>query len=344
VFTNPANRGVQNENRLVFDALNPFILDSVYMYLQVYGCPTNIGLDIQNSVGTSIGTVNWVFNAAGGCTSGARWVKVPVGISIPAGTNYKIIYTEPSGNNTDMMWFDGGMTYPTAYGRTVRFVSPDPAIIGWKPNSIPGMWQWVVTGGSGCSRIPVRAIYNCVAPVELLYFTASARGTEVELNWATSIEVNSDHFIVQRSLDGIHFTNIQTVVAAGNSTSIKEYTYTDQPGNYQVLYYRIVEVDQDGQTKNSSIETVQSGNAGISVYPSPSQPGDKLTLIIHEATSTLKVSLSDLTGKLLYQNTFQLDNGINTITTYPLSLSNGIYFLEAISEAGKKYTEKIIIE
>lgn len=344
VFTNPANRGVQNENRLVFDALNAFVLDSVYMYLRVYGCPTNIGLTIVNSGGTTIGTVNWVFNAGNGCTSGDRWVKVPVGISIPAGTGYSMRYAEPSGNNTDMMWFDGGMSYPTTYSSTVRFVSPDPGIIGWKPSSIPGMWQWVVTGGSGCSRIPVRAIYNCVAPVDLLYFTAAPDGNEVSLQWATATETNNDYFTIERSSDGINFVTIATVEAAGNSTSLEEYSYTDHPGTYETLYYRIRQVDFDKQSTLSPVELVSGGRSGISVFPSPSHAGEALNVIVYEATDKLKLSLMDMIGKVVYENSFTLSNGMKTISTGALQVSKGIYFVETITANGNKFTEKVIIE
>lgn len=90
-------------------------------------------------------------------------------------------------------------------------------------------------------------------PVKLTSFTAAVVNREVKLKWSTATEVNSSHFIIQRSADGIHFNNIGTQQAAGNSQVPLNYGFTDNdplPGN---LFYRLQLMDKDGLFEYSEI-------------------------------------------------------------------------------------------
>ncbi|MGI4759176.1 MAG: hypothetical protein ACRYF0_00615 [Janthinobacterium lividum] len=64
-------------------------------------------------------------------------------------------------------------------------------------------------------------------PVTLTQFTAQASGRAVQLAWQTASEVNSDHFVVERSLDGRTFSPLQTVPAAGSSSTPRTYSTLD---------------------------------------------------------------------------------------------------------------------
>jgi hypothetical protein len=47
------------------------------------------------------------------------------------------------------------------------------------------------------------------------------------LKWQTAFEQNSKHFIIQRSVDGVNFSNLATIAAAGNAADIRNYSYQD---------------------------------------------------------------------------------------------------------------------
>jgi len=163
---NRVARGSQNENVLTFDILTAITLDSIYLDLYLYNCGTPVGLEVRNSSGALIGNVTWVTTPTTGCSTGNQILKMPVGIAIPVGTGYTIKYIEPNNNNTDMNWYDDGMSYPQIYSGVVKFVGPkNPEITGWKPNSMPGMYRWVVTAGAACARVPVTATFkSCLPP------------------------------------------------------------------------------------------------------------------------------------------------------------------------------------
>ena len=67
--------------------------------------------------------------------------------------------------------------------------------------------------------------------------------------WSTATEQNTDHFEIMRSTDDKNFTKITSVAAAGNSSVIHNYSYTDNavPTNARYIYYFLSVVDKDGK-------------------------------------------------------------------------------------------------
>jgi hypothetical protein len=86
--------------------------------------------------------------------------------------------------------------------------------------------------------------------VTLTSFTAlrnRTTGNKINLSWTTRNETNSDKFELQRSFDGVNFSGIIDVPAAGNSTTEKTYQYIDKPPKASEtvsrVYYRLKMVD-----------------------------------------------------------------------------------------------------
>ena len=84
-------------------------------------------------------------------------------------------------------------------------------------------------------------------PLSLISFTANYRDGSTWLYWQTASEQNSSHFDIERSIDGINFLSIGNVIAAGNSSFIKNYDFNDQHSQKGVNYYRLKMVDVDGK-------------------------------------------------------------------------------------------------
>ena len=111
-------------------------------------------------------------------------------------------------------------------------------------------------------------------PIELLSFTADCDGSSAILNWTTASERNNDYFIVERSDDAVNFTEIARLQGAGNSINQNDYSYVDNEKNYGLTYYRLTQVDYDGQTSHSEIIYADcnenfGGDASVEVYPNP---------------------------------------------------------------------------
>jgi hypothetical protein len=126
---------------------------------------------------------------------------------------------------------------------------------------------------------PVMAKFNLpnvpIIPVELLTFEAALLGDKlVQLNWTTATELNSDYFDIEKSTDGKIFHFIGKTNAAGYSNQKKDYHYADTDiSDGKVLYYRLKQVDKNGQFQYSKTVSVALNNKYVqwAVYPNPAK-------------------------------------------------------------------------
>ena len=164
------------------------------------------------------------------------------------------------------------------------------------------------------------------------------------LTWATEQESNSNYFEVEHSTDGVNFTTIGKVYAAGTSSKLLNYKFDDVKATAGVNYYRLRMVDRDGQYAYSNIELVNVNIKGFfvtGVYPSPFS--DKVNIsIASETSSPAIVRLFDITGRVIASQQATISKGVNTITLANLNnISKGMYVVE-VNFNGNKYTERII--
>jgi hypothetical protein len=109
-------------------------------------------------------------------------------------------------------------------------------------------------------------------PITLLSFSAEAKKEHVELNWATTAEINNDYFDVEHSVDGINFTSISRIKGAGNSTQTLNYSAIHHTLSKGLSYYRLKQTDFDGKTSYSKKVAVDFNNTKdvtLDIYPNP---------------------------------------------------------------------------
>ncbi|MFZ1532571.1 MAG: LamG-like jellyroll fold domain-containing protein [Chitinophagaceae bacterium] len=174
-------------------------------------------------------------------------------------------------------------------------------------------------------------------PVTLLSFQAQKiNTTTAKLTWQTATEVNNKGFEVQRSFDGNYFTAIQFVNGAGNANEIKDYSSTDVPGRTGRVFYRLKQVDLDGNSKLSNIVSVLfEMNGMVKVYPNPAQR----QITIEGVEPYNRIQLVDAMGKLIKdrENKGQYQLQINLE-----GVRNGMYLLRLMNEK-EVQTVKLII-
>jgi len=130
-----------------------------------------------------------------------------------------------------------------------------------------------ITGVTSFSDFQLAQNIATALPIELIYFEAKAVGKNVRLDWATATEINSDYFILEKSPDAISWQELTRVKAIGNSSSEQNYTNMDISPYRGVNYYRLKQVDMDGQFDYSPIRAVNFNEQLVSepvVYPNPS--------------------------------------------------------------------------
>jgi hypothetical protein len=172
---------------------------------------------------------------------------------------------------------------------------------------------------------------NCALPLSLVGFTALAKNSSAFLNWQTSSETNTSRFVIQRSLDAKKFTDAGIVSAAGFSSGIKNYQFTDAavflPG-VPAVYYRLQMIDRDGKFTYSAVKkTVADKNFAIDVYPNPAR---NMVTVSFSSTQnkSVRFNLYNTVGQLLLSSSAK---GFSVKQIDISALSSGLYFLEIIT-------------
>ncbi len=136
-------------------------------------------------------------------------------------------------------------------------------------------------------------------PLDFIAFTAVASGDDVLLNWQTANEVNAAHFDIEYSNDGFVFNKIAEQTAE-NSGGNHSYNYVHRAPGDGNLFYRIRQVDIDGQSKYSVVRLVKMDKAQqsrIIIYPNPAR--DIITLKNINVDDIVAVQFSDMNGKTM---------------------------------------------
>lgn len=183
--------------------------------------------------------------------------------------------------------------------------------------------------------------FNNPLPVELVLFEGKARSASVGLNWTTSSEVNSDYFDVERSTDGVNFTSIGRVQAAGFSTTVRKYVLDDRQPIRGINYYRLRQVDRDGTSDYSNIISVRFVPTRLEVFPNPAT-GTQLTIRLPEGMGNVQAELTDLEGRIVASPS-TLQDGFTTPVVDISNLSTGAYMLRITDAAGSAWTERIVV-
>lgn len=176
-------------------------------------------------------------------------------------------------------------------------------------------------------------------PVTWGSFTAEKQGITSLLKWNTFTEINADRFDVERSTDGNNFTVIGTVKATGNSNQVNNYTYTDSKPMEGTDYYRLREVDMDGQYSYSEIKSLYFGSGDNAIKISPNPAKDKITVSVPGNSKELKITIVNAQGRQV--KTFTM-NGQYAQLQLP-SLAAGVYYVR-ITGDGVSNNQKLVIE
>ncbi|GIV40545.1 MAG: hypothetical protein KatS3mg033_2345 [Thermonema sp.] len=173
-------------------------------------------------------------------------------------------------------------------------------------------------------------------PVEFKDFVAEAEGQDVKLYWTTAQELNAAYYEIERSQDLLVFETIGRVKAAGNTQSLQAYNWTDkqvQPGTW---YYRIKQVDADGQAAWSEVRSVLVSGAQQSirpvVFPNPTMG----SVHIEGVKAQAELLLFDTQGRLLMQKTVT-GNDMLDLSELP----RGVYVLR-ITDGQENQTLRLV--
>jgi len=137
------------------------------------------------------------------------------------------------------------------------------------------------SGGSNTSSATATVFSYTVAsvlPLGMVQFAARKENDNIKLFWETAQEINISHYEVYASANGINFTNIGTVKAAGN-TGKNQYSFVDTHPRNGNNFYQVKIIDQNARYTFSQVIAM---NIDKTITPS-----------VYASAKTLHVRLDD---------------------------------------------------
>lgn len=128
-------------------------------------------------------------------------------------------------------------------------------------NLTPGTCTPVVGNCSGLTSVYyydiARFTINCATPLPVLVskYDVSYSENNILVEWTTIVEDNNNYFTIERSVDGINW-NILSTVLGNNNFIYKNYKYIDKEPCSGYNYYRLSQTDFNGEQTYIGIRSI----------------------------------------------------------------------------------------
>jgi hypothetical protein len=308
---------------------------------------TSVTLVMRNRApgggGNDVGVDNIAFRACGPAVSLAGNTPQCGLITATVGNDYNSpVFQWQYTNNNGATWIDIGgpttnsvLTIPVnnpAIGNTTRF----RVLLA---NSLGNL------GSTNCRVLSTAALAGCdltLLPVVLSRWVAEPVGGNVRLGWTTTQQANASHFVVERSADGVNFSVITTVQAAGNSQNMLDYQAFDLSPLPGTSYYRLRQVDYDGTSTTSKLAVVNLGSeAGLvfQVFPNPTKGRFRMVLGGVPNQAKVQFTVFNALGQ-------PVADGVAPALAEELDLSGlpkGVYLVR-VGAQGQVRTQRVVLE
>ncbi|MGB0932912.1 MAG: T9SS type A sorting domain-containing protein [Lishizhenia sp.] len=178
---------------------------------------------------------------------------------------------------------------------------------------------------------------NNPLPVELLSFEIAQTNNNALLTWITASELNNDYFELEKSINTNDWFVINKQLGAGNSTEENIYEYQDRNLVNGTQYYRLKQVDFDGQFEYSDILSATFISNDLTVYPNPNS--GTFTISGEQLNGATHLEIVNNTGKLVYSEELQQEIESKTIS---LPLARGTYQIRIGSNSEIEYYKFVV--
>jgi pimeloyl-ACP methyl ester carboxylesterase len=202
---------------------------------------------------------------------------------------------------------------------------------------IPGLDRLFVTyqGKRDTAYVEVVDAPLVINPVPVTFSDIYAlyRNGRIEVNWSTETEINNKEFEVQRSIDGTRFETFATVPGKTFSSSTSWYNAPDYNFSNGRNFYRIKQVDLDGNYKYSKVVLVLvKDKSTVLLYPNPAR--SEVNIVLSASANAGAVRLVNTLGQQVLLK--QVASNRQTVALDISQLQTGVYFTEVLDKNNKR--------
>jgi hypothetical protein len=237
-------------------------------------------------------------------------------------------------NGTISVYIDGVFRLSAAEGTTapsypINMIAGAMAFGSYNPpryNPLNGKMDEIRIYNRALSAAEIAGLTPSALPLKLDDFTATKKPGGIQLNWETLSEQNTSHFEIERSTDGTNFVSIGRISAAGNAATRQYYSFTDVQPSPGINFYRLKMTDNDAAFTLSRIIAVKNENSiRLQVFPNPVSDALQAQLP-SKKKETVTISITDATGKQVYNRSIPLSEGNNAASIPVQHLPKGTYY------------------
>ena len=134
-------------------------------------------------------------------------------------------------------------------------------------------------------------------PVELTHFNVIENNGFADIYWSTESELNNDYFIIEKSQNGVDWRELTQVTGTGNSSELTTYFEVDENPFNRISYYRLIQVDFDGEKTYGPKASLNIETEDITVFPNPF----KNEINITNLTDKNHIQVYAMDGKLMFE-------------------------------------------
>jgi hypothetical protein len=174
-----------------------------------------------------------------------------------------------------------------------------------------------------------------VLPIELKSFTAIKNGKNNLIQWETAIEENVRVFQVEKSENGVNWTNLAQVLPQ----ITKRYSTIDKTP-FATTYYRLRNIDNDGREAVSQIISLSSDKIKFDATIVTVSKENLRLNIFSENNDDAMIQVIDITGRTATTQHFALA-ATNNILDIPVNLVSGIYLVKIQTTSGEQFSQLI---
>lgn len=174
-------------------------------------------------------------------------------------------------------------------------------------------------------------------------FTAVQKQNNVQLKWTAEQDINTHFYTLERSTNGIDYTQITTVYATSNSTQPTIYTYDDRTVLSGKNYYRLSRIALSGRKTELGIREVSFQATYALTVKAKLNPASqqKVELLIqNNRKQTLDLTIVNMLGMKVYEKQFDVPEGSQTLT---LKLQPGTYVISGRTMDGIIASEQLVV-
>jgi hypothetical protein len=168
-------------------------------------------------------------------------------------------------------------------------------------------------------------------PLELIDFSILFKENGNSLTWISLNEYDLSHFEIEKSSDAINWNRIKSLKSKGGMNVKMKYAFTDYETNEAGFYYRLKQVDYNGDFYYSKIVKSSSNMNEVFVYPNPTKRFLNIKGLGLDENILTSVSIKDLEDKNVLNEEFKVSRAINGELIIDLDKFDlGLYVLSLI--------------